>query len=313
MELGPADPILALAPLFHITGLVGHGILSLLVPAPLVLGHRFHPAVMLDAIREHRPVFTIGAITAFTALAAAPGRTPEDFASLTRIWTGGAPVAPAVADKLEGELGRYVHNAYGLTETSSVTHAVPPGRRAPVDPTSGALSIGLPVASVHSRIVGDDGVELPPGEVGEVLIAGPQVARGYRGRPDATAASFPGGELHTGDVGFRDEDGWFYLVDRKKDMIIAAGYKVWPREVEDVLYSHPAVREAAVIGVPDDYRGETVHAFVSLQPGASVTEAELIEFCQAQMAAYKYPRAVFLVAELPKTASGKILRRELRD
>ncbi|MEU7631214.1 AMP-binding protein [Nocardia sp. NPDC049220] len=312
MQLGPEDAILAIAPLFHITGLVGHGILSLLIPAPLVLGHRFHPAVMVDAIREHRPVFTVGAITAFAALAAVPGVGPEDFRSLTKIYSGGAPIAPAVADKLEAVLGGYIHNAYGLTETSSITHAVPPDRRAPVDPDSGALSIGVPIAAVHARIVDEDYGDLPPGEVGELLISGPQVAAGYWERPDATAASFPTGELRTGDVGFMDPDGWFYLVDRKKDMIIAAGYKVWPREVEDVLYTHESVREAAVIGVPDEYRGETVHAFVALRTGASVTEAELIDFCKARMAAYKYPRAVFVVDELPKTASGKILRRELR-
>ena len=157
------------------------------------------------------------------------------------------------------------------------------------------------------------GASLPPGQVGELLIAGPQVADGYWDRPDATAASFPGGELHTGDVGFMTDEGWFFLVDRKKDMIIASGYKVWPREVEDVLYSHDAVREAAVVGVPDDYRGETVHAFVSLRDGARATQEELIEHCRRQLAAYKYPRAVFFVDELPKTASGKILRRELRD
>jgi len=189
---------------------------------------------------------------------------------------------------------------------------VPPDLRAPVDPVSGALSIGVPISSVNARIVGEDGADLPAGDVGELLIAGPQVATGYWGQPEATATAFPGGELRTGDVGFMDADGWFYLVDRKKDMIIASGYKVWPREVEDVLYGHAAVREAAVVGVPDEYRGETVHAFVSLQPGATVTENELIAFCRSQMAAYKYPRAVFFVDELPKTASGKILRRELR-
>jgi long-chain acyl-CoA synthetase len=312
MELVPGEGLLGLAPLFHITGLVGHGVLSLLLPAPLVLTHRFEPAVMLDAVREHRPTFTIGAITAFISMAGVPGVGPDDFRSLTKVYSGGAPIAPAVATRLEEQFGRYIHNAYGLTETSSATHAVPPGRRAPVDPTSGALSIGVPVASVHARIVGENDQELPPGEVGELLIAGPQVAEGYWGRPDASATAFPGGELRTGDVGFMDPDGWFYLVDRKKDMIIASGYKVWPREVEDVLYGHPAVREAAVVGVPDDYRGETVHAYVSLEPGARVESEELIAFCKERMAAYKYPRVVHLVEQLPKTASGKILRRELR-
>lgn len=218
-----------------------------------------------------------------------------------------------MADKLEKQFGAYIHNAYGLTETSSATHIVPPDRRAPVDPVSGALSIGAPVASTRARIVDDDGHDLPIGEAGELVISGPQLAAGYWGRPDATRTSFPGGELRTGDVGFMDPDGWFYLVDRKKDLIIASGFKVWPREVEDVLYGHPAVREAAVVGVPDPYRGESVHAAVSLHADAEVSAAELIDFCRARMAAYKYPRSVEFVAELPKTASGKILRRNVRD
>ena len=168
------------------------------------------------------------------------------------------------------------------------------------------------MSSVRSRIVNDRHEDVPAGEIGELLIAGPQVCNGYWERPEAGVASFKGRELRTGDVGFMDNDGWFYLVDRKKDMIIASGYKVWPREVEDILYSHPAVREAAVFGIPDKYRGETVHATVSLHPGAVVTDKELIEFCKSQMAAYKYPRSVDFFPELPKTTSGKILRRELR-
>jgi long-chain acyl-CoA synthetase len=313
MGLGPGDRILGLAPLFHITGLIGHVALAMLLPAPLVLSHRFHPGVMLDAVREHRPTFTIGAITAFIALGGAPGATREDFASLRAVYSGGAPIAPAVADRFERDYGVYIHNIYGLTESNSPTHAVPFGHRAPVDPSSGALSIGVPVFSTAVRVLDDDGAELPVGEVGEVAISGPQIVPGYWGKPEATAAGLPGGELRTGDVGFMDEAGWWYLVDRKKDLINASGYKVWPREVEDVLYEHPAVHEAAVIGIPDDYRGETVQAWVSLEPGAVATPGELIEHCRAQLAAYKYPRSVIIVDELPKTVTGKILRRELRS
>ncbi|SNS56863.1 long-chain acyl-CoA synthetase [Geodermatophilus pulveris] len=311
--LTPDDVVLGVAPLFHITGLVGHVAVALLTPCPLVLAHRFHPEVVLDAIREHRPTFTVGAVTVFIALAGVPGVGREDFASLRTVYSGGAPIAPAVTDSFEAVTGRYIHNVYGLTETNSPSHAVPLGRRAPVDPASGALSVGVPVYNTVVRVVGEDGGELPVGEVGELVTSGPQVVPGYWGRPEATAESLPGGELRTGDVGFMDAEGWFYLVDRKKDMINAAGYKVWPREVEDVLYGHPAVREAAVVGVPDAYRGETVKAFVSLKPGASVTPEEVIAFARERMAAYKYPRTVEVVAELPKTTTGKILRRELRD
>jgi long-chain acyl-CoA synthetase len=154
--------------------------------------------------------------------------------------------------------------------------------------------------------------DLPPGELGEIVIQGPIVVPGYWNKPEETEHAMPGGALHTGDIGFMDEQGWFYVVDRKKDMIIASGYKVWPREVEDVLYAHPAVLEAAVVGVPDAYRGETVKAFVSLRAGQEVEPAELIAFCKERMAAYKRPTHVDVLPELPKTASGKILRRELR-
>jgi long-chain acyl-CoA synthetase len=313
MRLTPEDSVLGVAPLFHITGLVGHVALALLVPCPLVLAHRFHPEVVMDAIREHRPTFTVGSITVFISLSGVEGVTAEDFSSLRTIYSGGAPIAPAVTDQFEARTGRYIHNIYGLTETNSPSHAVPLGRKAPVDPNSGALSVGVPIYNTVVRILDEDGKELPIGEVGEIATSGPQVVPGYWGKPEATAESLPGGELRTGDVGFMDEEGWFYLVDRKKDMINAAGYKVWPREVEDVLYGHPAVREAAVVGVPDPYRGETVKAFVSLKPGASVTPEEVIAFARERMAAYKYPRSVELVDELPKTTTGKILRRELRD
>jgi len=308
--LGSDDVILGVAPLFHITGLVGHVAAAMLVGCPLVLAHRFEPGVVMDAIREHRPTFTIGSITVFIALSGVSER--EDWASFRRIYSGGAPIAPAVTDKFEAHTGLYIHNMYGLTETNSPSHGVPPGVRAPVDPTSGALSVGVPVFDTVVRILDEDGNEAPVGEVGEIATSGPQVVPGYWQRPEATAESLPGGELRTGDVGFMDAEGWFYLVDRKKDMINAAGYKVWPREVEDVLYGHPAVREAAVVGVPDDYRGETVKAFVSLEPGAQVTPEEIIAYAKERMAAYKYPRSVELVEELPKTTTGKILRRELR-
>jgi long-chain acyl-CoA synthetase len=174
-------------------------------------------------------------------------------------------------------------------------------------------SCGAPVQYTTVRVVGEDGRDLPAGEIGEIVTSGPQVVPGYWGRPEESERAIPGGALHTGDVGFMDADGWFFVVDRKKDQINAAGYKVWPREVEDVLYQHEAVREAAVVGVPDAYRGETVKAYVSLRPGQTATADELIAFCRQQMAAYKYPRQVEFLDELPKTVSGKLLRRELRD
>ncbi|MFC4783062.1 class I adenylate-forming enzyme family protein [Nocardioides sp. MAHUQ-72] len=312
MGLGPDDAVLGVAPLFHITGLVGHVGIALLAGCPLVLAHRFEPHVVMDAIREHRPTFTVGSITVFISLSGLEGVTKDDWSSFRMLYSGGAPIAPAVTDQFQEKTGLYIHNIYGLTETNSPSHAVPLGVKAPVDPSSGALSVGVPVFNTVVRILDEDGKEAPVGEVGEIVTAGPQVVPGYWQKPEATEQSLPGGELRTGDVGFMDEHGWFYLVDRKKDMINAAGYKVWPREVEDVLYGHPAVREVAVVGVPDEYRGESVKAYVSLKPGVAATEQELIDFAREQMAAYKYPRSVEFLDELPKTTTGKILRRELR-
>jgi long-chain acyl-CoA synthetase len=313
IRLTEDDSVLGAAPLFHITGLIGHVAVAMLVPMPLLLFYRFEPGAALELSERYRPTFTIAAITAFIALLHHPDAEKRDLSSLRKVYSGGAPIPAATVEAFERRLGPYIHNIYGLTETTSPSHAVPLARRAPVDESSGALSVGVPVFNTVVRVVGEGGEELGPGEIGEFVTSGPQVVPGYWEKPEETEAALPGGALRTGDVGFMDEDGWFYLVDRKKDQINAAGYKVWPREVEDVLYGHPAVREAAVVGVPDEYRGETVKAFVSLKEGRSADEQELIAFCRERMAAYKYPRQVEIIDEVPKTATGKILRRELRD
>ncbi|MEV7615601.1 AMP-binding protein [Streptomyces sp. NPDC089799] len=303
----------ALAPLFHITGMVCELAACFVNAGTLVLAHRFEPGTVLDAFLEHRPAYTIGPATAFMALAAHPGVTRDHFASFRIVSSGGAPLPPALVERLRTTLGCSLRNGYGLTETTGATASVPAHLEAPVDPASGTLSVGVPGADTLVRILDDRGRELPFGETGEIAVRGPQVVPGYWQRPKDTARAFPDGELRTGDVGFMDPDGWLYVVDRKKDMINASGFKVWPREVEDVLYTHPAVREAAVVGVPDPYRGETVKAYVSLRPGTSAEPAELSAHCAERIAAYKYPREVEILAVLPKTTSGKILRRELRD
>ncbi|MCW2574878.1 MAG: fadD [Modestobacter sp.] len=313
VRAGRGGAIFGIAPLFHITGLIGHIAVSMLAPAPLVLAYRFEPQVVLDALLEHRPTFTIGAITALNALLNAPGFTKDHFASFTSVYSGGAAISPTAEKAFLAATGKQVHNAYGLTETTSPMTVTPFGAPSPVDPTSGALSVGVPAPSTIVRIQGEDGQDLPLGDVGEIVADGPQVVAGYWGKPEETAANLPGGALKSGDVGFMNPEGWVFIVDRKKDMINASGYKVWPREVEDVLAEHPAVRESAVVGVPDEKRGETVKAFVSLMPGASVTPEELIAHCKQRMAAYKYPRSVVLMDELPKTVTGKILRRQLRE
>ncbi len=310
--LAEGAPILGIAPLFHITGLIGHIAAAFITAAPLILAYRFEAGIVLDAVAEHQAAFTIGAITAFIALMNHPNASPAKLASMTKIYSGGAPIPPSVVTGFREKFGHYIHNGYGLTETNSPTHVVPLTSEAPVDPASGALAIGVPVYNTLSWICDDAGNPVPVGEIGEIVTAGPMVVPGYWNKPDKTAEAIRNGRLHTGDVGFMDQAGWFYLVDRKKDMINAAGYKVWPRDVEDVLYTHPAVREAAVIGIPDPYRGETVKAVISLKPGTATTPDDIITFCKSRMAAYKYPRAVEIIDDLPKTVTGKILRRELR-
>ncbi|MET9295520.1 AMP-binding protein [Streptomyces sp. NPDC003077] len=302
-----------LAPLFHITGMVSEFSSCLANAGTLALAYRFEPGVVLDAFLEHRPAYTVGPSTAFMALMAHPKASRDHFASFRTIASGGAPVPPALVERFRAEFGPYLHNGYGLTECSAPCASVPPGKEAPVDPASGTLAVGVPGPETMIRIIDDNGRDVPFGEHGEIAVRGPQVVPGYWRRPDATAEGLPDGELRTGDTGFMDTDGWLYVVDRKKDMINASGFKVWPREVEDVLYTHPAVREAAVVGVPDAYRGETVKAYVSLRPGAAPDPAELAGWCRDRLAVYKYPRQVEILPDLPKTASGKILRRELRD
>jgi len=311
--LGPGDVSVALAPLFHITGLVCHLATARYSLTPLLLGYRFEPGELLRLIERWRGSWIIGPLTAFIAMLEHPSFAERDLSSLTKVASGGAPVYPATVERWERATGVYMHNSYGLTEASAPSHLVPFGARSPIDPESGALSIGVPIDSFEARILDlESGAELGPGEIGEIVLRGPAVTPGYWGRPEETAHALREGWLHTGDVGKRDAEGWYYVVDRIKDMIVASGFKVWPRDVEDALFRHPAVLEASVVGVPDPYRGEAVQAFVALRQGERTSEAELVAHCRAELAAYKAPREVVFVAEIPKTLSGKALRRELR-
>ncbi|HLS32365.1 MAG TPA: AMP-binding protein [Brevibacterium sp.] len=305
--------VVSLAPLFHITGFICQMIASVANGSTLVLNHRFDPPSFLELLRAEKPAFMAGPATVYTAMLASPTFAADAFDSFSSIMSGGAPLPEGLVTRFEERTGHYIGQGYGLTETAAQAVTVPRGMRAPVDPESGNLSTGLPQRDAMVRILDDDGNPVGPREVGEITIGGPMVADEYIGNPQATAESMPAGELRTGDVGFMDEDGWLFIVDRKKDMINASGFKVWPREVEDILYMHPAVREGAVVGVPDDYRGETVVASVSLQPDAEATAEDIIAHCKEHLASYKAPVEVTIVDELPKTSSGKILRRTVRD
>jgi long-chain acyl-CoA synthetase len=313
MRLGPGDVIHGIAPLFHVTGLVPQLSASAMLGLPLILYHRFEAAETIRLARKWKATFAVAAITAYLAMLNEP---PSAGGFLEKCYSGGAPVAPSIPERFEKRFGTRIHNIYGLTESTSPSHATPLGVRGPVDPASGALSIGIPIPNLEAKIVAvhDPGQVLPAGEAGELVMRGPMMFAGYWNKPEETTQAHHDGWFKTGDVAIMDEQGWFYLVDRKKDLIVASGFKVWPREVEDVLYQHPAVKEAAVIGVPDEYRGETVKAFVALRddwPGPVAGE-DLIRFCRDRMAAYKYPRQVEFVTEVPKTATGKFLRRALK-
>ncbi len=312
-ELDDNDVILAVAPLFHITGLVLHTAVSWYASAQLVLLHRFDPVDAVMRAEQYGATFTVGSITVYSAMIDKGGLSHDRAPTLQKLASGGAPIANATLARMERATGRYIHNVYGLTETTSPSHGVPLHSRAPVD-ASGAISVGIPMPSVNSWIRDlDTGEAAPPGTEGEIVIEGPGVVPGYWERPDESSRAIPGGSLFTGDIGVMDDGGWFYVIDRAKDQINASGFKIWPREVEDVLYEHADVAEAIVVGVPDEYRGETVKAYVVLRPQATSTPEDLIAFCRERLAAYKYPRQVEILDELPKTPTGKYLRRALKQ
>jgi long-chain acyl-CoA synthetase len=241
----------------------------------------------------------------YSAMLHAPGRERIDASSLKVCASGGAAMPVELMRAFEEAFGCVILEGYGLSETSPVASFNHPDRERK------AGSIGTPIEGVEMKVVDDQDNEVPDGEVGEIVIRGPNVMKGYLGRPDATAEAMRGDWFHSGDMARRDEDGYFFIVDRKTDMIIRGGFNVYPREVEEVLYEHPAVREAAVLGIPDEEHGEEVAAAVVLKDGARATPDELSEYVKGQLAAYKYPRKVWFVDELPKGPTGKILKREI--
>lgn len=311
-DVKPGEKILAVAPLFHITGAVASTVTALISGAEYVFINRMRADVMRDVIAEHQIQHILGSITVYNALLDLPEGGIEDFASLKTIYSGGAPVPPASVEKFRRRYGHYIHNVYGMTETASAVVAVPWGTEAPIHEPSGTLSIGVPLPGMQARVTDLDGAPVAPGEQGELELRGPQVTGGYLNNPEATQHSIVDGWLRTGDIAIMDAQGWIYLVDRKKDQINVSGYKVWPREVEDILYEHPDVREAAVVGEPDPYSGERVVAFVSAQHGREVDPQELRNHVRGKLASYKCPKEVTIIDDLPKTATGKIQRRKLR-
>jgi long-chain acyl-CoA synthetase len=304
-----AETSLCAIPMYHSGGMSGVMNVPLHAAATLLVFGRFHAPSAAAAVGRYRVTRLFGVPTMFIALLNDPAGRRADYSSLRACRTNAAPLPPSIKAEFDALVGRPVLvEGYGLTETSPLTHANPVGR-------AKAGSIGVPLPDTDARIVDlETGADVEPGASGELLIRGPQVMKGYWQRPEATAEAISDGWLHTGDVATMDPEGYFAIVDRKKDMINTAGFKVWPREVEEALYEHPAVKLAAVIGVPDSYRGEAVKACVVLKDGhrGGVTEGEVIEFCRARLSSYKAPRIVEFREELPLTTTGKMLRRELR-
>jgi long-chain acyl-CoA synthetase len=307
VETGPDDVVMGCLPLFHVFGLTCGLNGSVLAGAMMTLIPRFDPRKALEVIeRDHVTVFE-GVPTMYSALLsvadqAAPGATE----SLRICVSGGAALPVQVLTDFEKAFGCAVLEGYGLSESSPAAAFNHPHR------TRKAGSIGTPIEGVDMRVVDLDGVEVPQGEAGQIQIRGHNVMKGYWNLPEATKETITAdGWLNTGDVGRVDEDGYFYIVDRTKDMIIRGGYNVYPREIEEVLYEHPAVAEAAVIGIPHDSLGEEVGAAVALKKGSAVSADELRDYVKARVAAYKYPRLVWLVDALPKGPTGKLLKREI--
>jgi long-chain acyl-CoA synthetase len=302
------DVSMAVLPLFHVFGLSSVFNCAVRAAATVVLVPRFEVGAVLDAMAQQRVTVFCGVPTMFVALMHAD-QGGRDLSALRVCVSGGASIPGEVIRGFEAAFhGAPILEGYGLSETCALATFNRSAEERRV------LSIGKRMWGVEVRVVDNSDAELPPGSdsVGEILLRGHNVMKGYRGRPEATAEAMRGGWFHTGDLGYRDDDGFFYIVDRKKDLVIRGGFNVYPREIEEVLHQHPAVLEAAVVGRPDNRLGEEVVAFISLRQGATTAPEEVIGFCKERLAAYKYPRDVVVLDDLPKGPSGKVLKSELR-
>lgn len=301
----PDDRLLLFLPLFHCFGQNFIMNSAFNAGATLVLQRRFEMERTLDSIQRDRATMFFGVPTIYIYLLNNPGHAFD--LSSVRYWFSAAAAMPyEIAQQWHYQVGLPIYEGYGLTESSPFASYNHDFRYKPG-------TVGTPIENVEMKIFDEDDQEVPIGALGEIVIRGPNVMQGYFGKEKDTAAALRNGWLHSGDIGFMDDEGYFHIVDRVKDMINAAGFKVYPVEVENVLYQHPAIQEAAVYGVPDPVKGEAVEAAIVLRPGTQATPEEIIEFCRSRIAVFKAPRAVRLVPQLPKSATGKILKRILRD
>ena len=302
MSVTENDIVMGCLPLFHVFGLTCGLNMAVGAAAALVLIPRFDPQVVLEAIDRDQVTVFEGVPTMYTALAGLPNANPDAVKSLRLCVSGGSALPGEIVRAFEAAYGAKIIEGYGLSETSPV---------ASFNRVDNAKvgSIGTPIPGVEFKLVDDADNEVAVGEIGEIAIKGHNVMKGYWNRPEATAEAIKDNWFHTGDMARVDDDGFYFIVDRKKELIIRGGFNVYPREIEEVLYEHPAVREAAVIGLPHETHGEEIGAAVALKPGAEATADEIREYVKGRVAPYKYPRVVWFIDELPKGATGKILKR----
>lgn len=308
LKLG-AERTLSVIPLFHVFGMTSAMNLSVYIAGDSIMLPRFEIEEVLETIKREQPTTFPGVPTMYVALTNHPKAEEYGMGSIQVCNSGSAPMPVELLREFERKSGAKILEGYGLTEASPTTHCNPVfAERKP-----GSVGIGIPSTEYKVMDLGDGTKEVPTGEMGELVVKGPQVMKGYWNMPEETAVTLRDGWLYTGDIAKVDEEGYLYIVDRKKDLIIASGFNIYPRDVEEVLYEHPAVQEAVVIGVPDAYRGESVKAVLVLKNNKKASEREIIDYCRANLSAYKVPNFVEFREELPKTNVGKILRRALRE
>ncbi|NHM31250.1 long-chain-fatty-acid--CoA ligase [Neobacillus terrae] len=300
---------LTVIPLFHVFGMTSCMNLSIYTGSESIMLPRFDLEEVLNTIKNEQPTVFPGVPTMYVAITNHPKAEEYGINSIEVCNSGSAPMPVELLREFERKTGSKILEGYGLSEASPTTHCNPTfAERKP-----GSVGIGMPSTEYKIVDLGKGSEEMPVGELGEVVIKGPQIMKGYWNMPEETANTLRDGWLYTGDIGRVDEEGYLYIVDRKKDMIIASGYNIYPRDIEEVLYEHPAVQEAVVVGIPDKYRGEGVKAILVLKSGKEANEDEIKDYCRQNLAAYKVPNVVEFRDHLPKTAVGKILRRALRD
>jgi long-chain acyl-CoA synthetase len=303
------EKILAVIPFFHVYGMTTAMNLGVLLGAELILLPKFHTKEVLEFINKYRPTIFPGIQAMYLAIGNYPKIHKYDLTSIKAAISGAGPLMREVQDRFEQLTKARIVEGYGLSEASPVTHCNPVfGRRK-------LGSIGLPFPDMDAMIVDIETGEkvMPVGETGELVVKGPQVMKGYWNKPGETAQTLRGGWLHTGDIAKMDEEGYFFIVDRIKDMIKTVGENVYPREVEEVLFTHPKVKDVVVVGLPEEFKGEKIKAYIILKEGMTATAAELIQYCREQLSKFKVPKEIEFRKELPKTLVGKVLRRVLRD